>query len=444
MTESEEKKVYLVSLGCARNQVDSEAMLERLAQAGWVMTPEPDQAHAIVVNTCSFIESAAEESIDTILTLARFKETGRCRRLVVAGCLPERYREAIAESLPEVDAFIGTGAFGDIVSAVEQNIGASKCLLPDPDRLAPYGKGFLRRLGLGPSAYLKIAEGCSRNCTYCIIPKLRGRQKSRPPKDVVDEALTLAAAGVRELVLVAQDTTGYGRDRTPPTGLAPLLQELAVSVPDTWIRLLYGHPESIDAETVAAVAAHDNICAYFDIPVQHASDAVLRRMGRHYRRDDLLRLFDQIRGTVSGAVLRTTVIVGFPGETRADFEALMAFAEAVRFDHLGCFMYSDADDLPSHRLDGHVSPKTARRRHHRLMTLQARISLENNRQYLGQCLEVLVDETVEPGLVAGRTRFQAPEVDGVTYVRTDQGAVGGRIRARIIDAVEYDLFGEPA
>ncbi|MBI9084614.1 MAG: 30S ribosomal protein S12 methylthiotransferase RimO [Desulfobacterales bacterium] len=438
------KNLYLVSLGCARNQVDSEIMLGQLAAAGWRVTPDPEAADAIVVNTCSFIESAAEESIDTILALARLKETGACRCLVVAGCLPERYREQIVETLPEVDVFLGTGAFADVVSAVEACAGTVRCLLPDPDALVPQGSDTLRVLGAGHMAYLKIAEGCSRHCTYCIIPRLRGRQKSRPPEHVIAEAESLAAAGVQELVLVAQESTGYGWDLTPPTRLATLLNQLAEAVPEVWIRFLYGHPESVDEATIDAVAAHPNICAYFDIPIQHASDPVLKRMGRHYGQADLLRLFEAIRQRIPHAALRTTVIVGFPGETEQDFDALMAFVDTIRFDHLGVFMYSDSEDLPSHRLSGHVPPKMAQKRHHRLMTLQAQISLAKNRQHLGRTFTVLVEELVEPGLVAGRTMFQAPEVDGVTYVEDGDAVVGDRICARITDAMEYDLSGETA
>ena len=442
MTQNQSRKIHLVSLGCARNQVDSEIMLGALAREGWQVTPEPAHAHAIVVNTCSFIESAAEQSIDTILALARFKETGPCQCLVVAGCLPERYREEIVASLPEVDVFLGTGAFADIVSAVEARTGPQRCLLPDPDRLAPQGGAAPRMVAPGPTAYLKIAEGCSRHCTYCIIPQLRGKQKSRMPGDILAEAGSLAASGVRELVLVAQDTTGYGQDLSPRTDLASLLNAMAVAVPGVWIRILYGHPESLDAAAIAVVAAHDNICAYFDIPIQHASDTVLQRMGRHYGRAELHRLTETLRREVPGAALRTTVIVGFPGETREDFSVLMDFAAAARFDHLGVFVYSDAEDLPSHRLGGHVSSKVAEQRRHRLMTLQAQISLEKNRQYLDRVVEVLVEEVIEPGLVAGRTVFQAPEVDGVTYVQIQQATTGDRLRVRITDAMEYDLSGE--
>ena len=437
--------VYLESLGCARNQVDSEEMLARLAEAGWLVVAQPEAADAIVVNTCSFIESAADESIEAILALAAFKTAGRCRKLVVTGCLPERYREATAKELPEVDAFLGTGAFDRIVSALAGDIPSGHCLLPDPDAL-PAGPALTRTSTAPHTAYLKIAEGCSRSCTYCIIPRLRGRQKSRAREALLAEARQLAAAGARELTLVAQDSTAYGTDLSPSCGLSDLLSDLAAALPDTWIRVLYGHPLSLRDEVLSLVAAQDNLCPYFDIPIQHSSTAVLKRMGRGHNRQTLVDLFARIRRLVPGAVLRTTVIVGFPGETEEDFEDLMAFAAAVRFDHLGVFTYSDAEDLPSHRLEEHVPETVAQERHDRLMALQRGISETNLERYDGHVLRVLVEEEEEPGLWVGRTMAQAPEVDGVTYIRSDSEAVapiGHVVSARIVDTLEYDLIGEP-
>ncbi len=436
--------LHLVSLGCARNLVDSEEMLGRLAAAGWALTDDPAEAHAIVVNTCSFIEPAVEESIDTILEMARFKTAGVCRRLIVAGCLPERYREDIVATLPEVDQFLGTGAFGRIVEAVEgRRPLEAACLLPDPDRIdVGTGQGP-RRLTTGPMAYLKIAEGCSRRCTYCIIPKLRGRQKSLPPEQLEAQARRLIAGGARELVLVAQESTAYGRDLVPAADLGALLTTLAGIDASVWIRFLYGHPRSLTPETIRTVASRGNICPYFDIPVQHASPRVLERMGRGYRPDDLYRLFEGIRSRVAGAALRTAVIVGFPGETGDDFERLVEFVSTVRFDHLGVFTYSDAEDLPSHRLQRHVAEKTARLRRDRLMELQADISLGNNRRRIGSEVDMLVERPVPGGGYQGRTMFQAPEVDGVTLVR--QAGGGGRpepgeiVRVRIAGAGDYDL-----
>jgi ribosomal protein S12 methylthiotransferase len=437
-------KVYLESLGCARNQVDSEEMLARLSAQGWEATTKPAAADAIVVNTCCFIESAAEESVEAILALAELKTNGRCRKLVVTGCLPERYREATAGELPEVDAFLGTGAFDQIVSVLNADLPAGHCLLPDPDTLRA-GSGPLRTSSVPHAAYLKIAEGCSRNCTYCIIPRLRGRQKSRPREVLLREARHLAAAGAKELTLVAQDATAYGTDFEPPEQLADLLSDLATALPETWIRVLYGHPLSIKAEVLAEVAQRDNICPYFDIPIQHSSSAVLRRMGRGHDRETLVRLFAKIRQAVAGAVLRTTAIVGFPGETEADFKDLLDFVEAVRFDHLGVFTYSDAEDLPSHHLPDPVPEAVARERYERLMALQQEISSRNLARFDGRVLKVLVEEQEEPGLWVGRSMAQAPEVDGVTYIRTDgetPAPLGAFVKVRIVDTLEYDLIGE--
>ncbi len=365
------QQIHLVSLGCARNQVDSEGMLGRLTQTGFSITHEPSQADVIIVNTCSFIEAAINESIDHILALARYKTEGRCRRLIITGCLPERFREDIIATLPEVDLFLGTGAYDQIVAAVNGQYDGSGCLLPDPDAIAQGEGDLARRPSVGHSAYLKIAEGCSKRCTYCIIPKLRGRHKSRPPEAIIAEAEALLAAGVKELVLVAQDTTAYGRDLTPAVKLEDLLDRLAglteqESNPDrAWIRLLYGHPESIDDNIIRTIASHSSICTYFDIPIQHASSGVLQKMGRHYRADDLLRLFETIRTIAPDAALRTTVIVGFPGETDRDFQQLYDFIHTVQFEHLGVFSYSDADDLPSHHLPDHVDQQVAQARRDR-------------------------------------------------------------------------------
>ena len=446
-------KLYLESLGCARNQVDSEIMTGRLKKAGWTITLDPEEAETIVVNTCSFIEDAAQESIDVILELAEYKKEGNCKRLVVTGCLPERYREEILKSLPEVDVLLGTGAFDQIASAAREPMYSHLCVLPDPDLTAIQAENDPRDLTVPHLAYLKIAEGCSKSCTYCIIPKLRGKQKSRPLEDIVAEATQLIAGGVNELVLVAQDTTAYGNDLPARTNLSRLMERLAnIPIDDLsrttqpWFRVLYGHPESIENSFIEALAAHSHLCSYFDVPVQHVSPGVLKQMGRHYTRDDLHRLFDRVRDRIPDAVLRTTIIVGFPGETDSDFEELLQFVEQVRFDHLGVFVYSDSDDLVSHQLSHHVPKSLATDRYHQLMSTQSAISTENNRKYIGQAVKVLVEESLENHLFAGRTNFQAPEVDGLTYINTAKRPFGLKIGSfadmRVTDTMEYDLMGE--
>jgi len=437
-------------------------MMGRIKRAGWTLVDEPEEADAIVVNTCSFIEDAADESIEMILELARYKEEGRCKRLVVAGCLPERYREKIVGQLPEVDAFIGTGAYSQIVEAVEGSNFSGGCLLPEPDSISPQEKDVPRTLSTSHMAYLKVAEGCSRHCTYCIIPKLRGKKRSRLPQEVIAEAQGLLDGGVKELVLVAQDTTSYGTDLKPPASLSQLVKSLAgLSVNPTrqrgarvkgsaadhaWIRVLYGHPESIDDAFIKTVASHPNVCSYFDIPIQHVSSSILKKMGRMYRSDDLHRLFDKIRSKVPGASLRTTIIVGFPGENDKDFAALLRFIEDTRFDHLGVFLYSDSRDLPAHALANHVPAQVAQERYDQLMSCQLDISAQNYQKYIGQTLEVLVEEAVEGGLFAGRAIFQAPEVDGMAYIKSGPQKHGLQIGSfswiKVTDAMEYDLIGD--
>ncbi len=454
--------LFLLSLGCARNQVDSEIMLGRIKSAGWTIVEDPEEADAIVVNTCSFIEEAADESIEMILELAHYKKTGLCKRLVVAGCLPERYREQIVSQLPEVDAFIGTGAYDRVVEALEGSKYPGGCLLPDPDNILPQEKDAPRALSASHMAYLKIAEGCSKHCTYCIIPKLRGLNRSRPPEEIISEARDLLAAGVKELVLVAQDTTSYGQDLKPAVSLSQLIDSLAHlteqqskhsgavaagnDILSAWIRVLYGHPESIDDAFIKTVASHSNICSYFDIPIQHVSSAILKKMGRNYNRNDLDRLFDKIREQVPGASLRTTLIVGFPGENEKDFKALLRFVESTQFDHLGVFLYSDSEDLQSHRLPDHIPAEVAQERYDQLMSCQLDISARKYQQYIGQTLSVLVEESVEKGLYAGRAPFQAPEVDGMTYIKfgPDQSdpALGSFSQIKVSDAMEYDLIGD--
>ncbi|MBW2157606.1 MAG: 30S ribosomal protein S12 methylthiotransferase RimO [Deltaproteobacteria bacterium] len=435
-------KLHLVSLGCAKNLVDSEIMMGRLIKAGWAQTPHPEKADIIIVNTCSFIESAVNESIDTILELARYKQAGACRRLIVAGCLPERFREKIVESLPEVDLFLGTGAFDEIVKAASGSLDAEICCLPDPNSITFRHQESLRIRSSAYMAYLKLSEGCNRHCTYCIIPKLRGKQRSRDPEDILAEARSLISSGVKELILVAQDTTHYGSDLQPPVSLSRLIGKISELSDGIWIRILYGHPESIDENVIRTIAEHRNVCSYFDIPIQHASNRILKKMGRNYLSDDLRRLFDNIRASIPDAALRTTAIVGFPGETDEDFKKLLRFTQDICFDHLGVFTYSDAEDLPSHSLHPHIPENVAMDRYNRLMSAQEAISSKNNRKHRHKVYDVLVEGTDENNRYIGRTFFQAPEVDGITQILSRQLPIGSFVRVKIEDTFEYDLAGK--
>ncbi len=430
-------------MGCAKNLVDSEVMLGRLMEAGCEHTADPADAEIIIVNTCSFIKNAAEESIDTILGLADYRNRGKCQRLIVTGCLPERYGSDIATALPEVDFFLGTGAYHMIERAVKgESDNGIKYLLPDPDSSPKYEYNGPRVRSTPHIAYLKIAEGCSRHCTYCIIPKLRGKQRSRHIDEIIIEAEQMIRAGAKELVLVAQDTTAYGRDTRNGETFDSLLRAVSEIDDSIWIRFLYGHPESINNNVIKIVAEHENICSYFDIPVQHASDSMLKSMGRKHTRDDLLKLFDTIRDIDPEAALRTTVITGFPGETENDFKILLDFVKKVSFDHLGVFAYSDSEDLPSHALPGHVPEDVAGERLDRLMTNQANISLAKNKNRVGETVSVLVEKNIGKNNYTGRTSFQAPEVDGITFIQSSRIEQGSFANIRIIGASEYDLEGE--
>ncbi len=436
-------KLHLVSLGCAKNLVDSEIMLGRLMKKDWIITDDPAEAEIIIINTCSFIESAVNESIDTILEMASFKTNGLCKRLIVAGCLPERFREQIAQDLPEVDVFLGTGAFDRIIHAAKGSMNNELCFLPNPNLIALQNPDTPRVKSSSHMAYIKIAEGCNRNCTYCIIPKLRGKQKSRPVNDIVGEVNSLIMSDVKELILIAQDTTSYGKDLCPTVNLKQVFDKISGISDNAWIRILYGHPESIEENIIKAFAEHHNICSYFDIPIQHVSKSSLKRMGRMYTRDDLCKLYDKIRTLVPDAALRTTIMVGFPGESDKDFLQLFDFVEDICFDHLGVFIYSDFEDLPSHNLSGHVPKDVAKDRYDQIMLRQKEISLKNNMNHIGRVYKVLVEEKLENDLFIGRTYFQAPEVDGITYVKSGLLEVGCFSDVRMTDALEYDLIGEP-
>jgi ribosomal protein S12 methylthiotransferase len=440
-------KIYLESLGCSRNQVDSEIMLGRLVAAGHQIITDPAQADAIIVNTCGFISTASQEAVDVILEMAEFKTTGSCRRLVVTGCLVQRYKDDpdLLDSLPEVDAFLGTAACDHIVKAVENTDKVPFTLFPEPDARQVDTPVQARELLNEKIAYIKVSEGCSRHCTYCIIPTLRGRQRSRPIELICREASALLDKGVKEIILTAENTTDYGLDLAGPafhTVLEKTSKKMAQKDPSAWLRFLYTHPHTLDERVIEAVQRHANICSYYDVPIQHAHDEVLKRMGRPYTGQDLIRLFSDIRRLDPDAALRTTIIVGFPGETDQQFKDLLAFIQEVEFDFLGVFTYSDSQDLPAHKLSGHIPEDVAELRHDTIMAAQAKISEKRNARHVGRVYPVLVEENPEDGVYIGRTPFQAPEVDGVTFIYSDGLDTGSLVQVKITDAFEYDIAGE--
>jgi ribosomal protein S12 methylthiotransferase len=438
-------KIGFVSLGCPKNLVDTEVMMGQLVAEGHELTPEPSEADVIVVNTCSFINPAKQESVDTILEMAEYKKTGRARRLVVAGCLVERYRGEIQETLPEVDAVLGTNELDRITALCE----GSPVEDTPPE---PYLYHDLSaRVFTTPrhSAYIKIAEGCDHPCSFCIIPQFRGKFRSRRFESVVSEATRLFAAGVRELNLIGQDTTCYGEDLGLKDGLAHLLERLA-QLPASgprWIRFLYAYPNRVTQRLLDTIAAHDHLAKYIDIPLQHASANVLKRMKRGANADIFLKLIEKIRRTIPGVTVRTSMIVGFPGETDSDFEELCQFVEAAQFDRLGVFSYSDEETSRSFALDGKVEAKTIYNRKRRLMAIQRKISRARNRQLIGRELPILVEgPSPETDLLwQGRLQSQAPEIDGVCLINDFGAAVPqpGEMRViRITEAQDYDLVGE--
>ncbi len=440
--------IYLETLGCSRNQVDSEIMLGKLAAAGHTLTDDPLQARAIIVNTCTFISTASDEAVDVILQLAEYKKIGKCERLIATGCLAQRYKDddELIKSLPEVDAFLGTAACEQIVDAVEERKVKTLTLFPDPNQRGFQNTSEKRSLLSEHYAFLKVSEGCNRKCTYCIIPQLRGLQRSRPVDDITKEATDLVGDGIKEIILTAENTTDWGRDMAGDTGFEIVLNQLGQSLEktDARVRMLYTHPNTLTPAVVKAVTEHQNICSYYDVPIQHASSPMLKRMGRPYTKEDLICLFDTIRKADPDAALRTTLIVGFPGETDDDFDQLLDFIKTVKFDHLGVFTYSDSDDLKSHHLKDHVPGDVAEKRHDILMAAQAKISESINETHVGKVYEVLVEENPEDGVYVGRTRFQAPEVDGVTFIYADGLEIGTFVKVRMTDAFEYDLAGERA
>lgn len=440
-------KVGFISLGCPKNLVDSEVMMGILQRKGYELTPRADEADVLVVNTCSFIEPAQQESVDTILEMAEHKKFGRARKLVVAGCLVERYREQIRAQIPEVDAMIGTGEVERIVEAIEGELRE----LPSVPPAYLYHEGTPRLLSTPRhTAYIKIAEGCDHPCSFCIIPQLRGAFRSRRFESVVREAENLAASGVREITLIGQDTTSYGQDLGLRDGLAQLLERLAGIEGLAWVRFLYAYPNRVTPRLIDTLAEYPALAKYIDMPLQHASRSVLAGMRRGSHGQAFLRLIARIRAAVPGVMIRTSFIVGFPGETPSDFRELCDFVRAAEFDWLGVFAYSDVENAASYALEKKVDAQRIAERRHSLMALQRRISARRLRRFIGQRLPALVEGPSKDAEFVWEARLagMAPEIDGKVYLSEIEPAAGGRlpcpgdlVEVEITQSHDYDLVG---
>ncbi len=439
------EKVSLVSLGCPKNLVDAEVMLGYLSREEYEVTTDEQEADIIIVNTCSFIKEAKQESIDTILDLADRKQDGRCRLLIVTGCLPQRYQEELARELPEVDIFVGTGDYPRIAEIIAEKRGTGEQLRYTGDPNFLYDDE-LPRLQSSPyySAYLKIAEGCSNCCTYCVIPSLRGAFRSRPMAKLLDEAASLVANGVKEINLIAQDITTYGNDLGDGSSLELLIQELAKLQGLRWIRLLYAYPDGIRESLIDLIKREEKVCKYLDVPLQHISDPVLTRMNRRSSEEEIRSLIARLRSEIPGIALRTSLIVGFPGETEEDFKKLLHFVEETQFDRLGVFCYSREEGTPAAEMPDQVSERVKRERHKRLMRAQARASFKRNRRLIDTVEQVIIEGYSEETelLLKGRSSRQAPDIDGQVYITAGEANVGDIVSLRITDSSDYDLIGE--
>ncbi|MBR2215088.1 MAG: 30S ribosomal protein S12 methylthiotransferase RimO [Selenomonadaceae bacterium] len=438
-------KAGFVSLGCAKNLIDTEVMLGLLQKHGIEITNRPAKADILIVNTCAFIQSAKEESITTIINMADFKESGRCRSLIVAGCLGERYRQELLDEIPEADAILGTGAWHRIMEAVEETLKGHRVVLVGENETIYDAK--TPRIITTPAytAYVKIAEGCNHACAFCAIPGIRGRFRSRSVEDIREEVAALAAKGVKEINLIAQDTTGYGLDLYGRPQLPQLLQNLAKVDGVEWLRFLYAYPTLFTDELIETIAAEPKICKYVDLPLQHASDRILKAMKRPDTQEKLQALIKKIRENIPGVTLRSTFMVGFPGETEAEYQILRDFVEKMRFDKLGVFTYSREEGTAAYDLPEQVPEEIMQERYHDLMSLQARISQEINESWEGKELDILVegrDEELE-NIAIGRSRREAPEVDGCVYIEGDADSQPGDIiRAKVLQGFTYDVAVE--
>jgi ribosomal protein S12 methylthiotransferase len=436
-------KIALESLGCSKNLVDAEIMMGILNRKGYKLVGDFEEADIILVNTCGFIESAKQESIDTILDLAQLKETGSLKLLIVTGCLAQRYAKELQAEIPEIDAIVGTGSYQQIDEIIA-NLEKENNIVSLNDIEFAYNEDLPRYVTTPEyMAYLKIGEGCDNHCTYCIIPKLRGKYRSRKMEDIIREAKDLASKGVKEIVVIAQDTTKYGLDLYGEVKLPQLLEELAQIEGIKWIRIMYSYPESITEELVKVIKKYDNICNYFDMPIQHASNKVLKLMNRHTTKEDIKSKVEMIRKHIPDATLRTTIIVGFPGEADEDFNELVEFAKEMKFDRLGAFAYSREEDTPADKLPNHLEEDVKLSRRDQLMLVQQEISQALNAQKVDNEYEVLIEEQIEDKVYIGRTQGDAEEIDSIVYVKSEnQLKVGDFVKVRINNALEYDLMGD--
>ena len=437
-------KILFISLGCDKNLVDSEVMLKLLEEKGYQFTDDETEADVIVINTCCFIGDAKEESVNTILEMAEYRKSGSCKALIVTGCLAQRYQKEILDEIEEVDAVLGTASYDAIAETVEKVLGGQKELhFESIDRLVPDPGGRVLTTG-GHYAYLKIAEGCDKRCTYCIIPKLRGHFRSVPEERLLAEAQRLADQGVKELILVAQETTVYGVDLYGEKRLPQLLTKLARIPGIRWIRVQYCYPEEITEELIQVIKNEPKVCHYLDLPIQHASDRILKRMGRRTTQADLRRIIGRLREEIPDICLRTTLISGFPGETEDDHEELMRFVDDCEFDRLGVFPYSAEEDTPAASMPDQIPEEVKEERRAELMELQQEIAFEKAEEMAGRELTVMIEGKVaDENAYVGRTYKDAPGVDGYLFLNTDETLMSGDFaRVRVTGALEYDLIGE--
>ena len=437
-------KILFISLGCDKNLVDTEVMLGLLASRGYEMTDDETEADIIVINTCCFIHDAKEESIQNILEMAEYKKEGKVKALIVTGCLAERYRQEILDEIPEVDEVLGTTAYDRILDAVDAALaGEHSVMLADIDALPQPDTKRLVTTG-GHFAYLKIAEGCDKHCTYCIIPKIRGNYRSVPMERLIREAEELAAQGVKELILVAQETTLYGKDLYGEKSLHRLVRELCRISGLQWIRILYCYPEEITDELIQVMKEEKKVCHYLDLPIQHASDAVLKRMGRRTTKQELIEIIGKLRREIPDICLRTTLITGFPGETEEQHEELIEFVDEMEFDRLGVFTYSPEEDTPAEKMPDQIDEEVKEERQAELMELQQEIAFDNAERMVGREVLVMIEGKVaDENAYVGRTYRDAPNVDGLIFINTDEELLSGDFaRVKVTGALDYDLIGE--